>query len=64
MTPAVVLELYGAMIHEKADGAILVCLSGATKAANNWILGKPMMIITPEQLIARRKFPNAPGLLF
>jgi hypothetical protein len=51
VSPAVVRELYGAMLHEDAEFAILVCLSGASKAATAWADGKPIMIMMPETLL-------------
>ncbi len=43
--PAFVRDLYGAMQHEHADGAILACTGGFTDGAYDFAKGKPMRLL-------------------
>jgi len=45
IAPAVVRDLYGAMISEGADGAILVATSGFTTGTQQFAAGKPIELV-------------------
>ena len=49
--PAVVRELYGAMIHEQCSHAYLATLYGLSKAAREWVEGKPITVLTIDDFL-------------
>jgi len=49
--PAIARELFGVMISEKADKAILVCSGGFTKGVYSFVKGKNIELITIENII-------------
>ncbi len=53
ISPGVVRELYGTMIHEKADEGWLVTTSGFYSGARAFAHDKPIKLITIQQLLNR-----------
>ena len=53
-SPAVVRELYGALAHSNASGAILATLNGITPAAREWISGKPISVMTLRHFLPQQ----------
>lgn len=49
--PATVRELYGAMVHAKADSAILVCTTGFTTGVYNFVQDKPIELVDVDGLV-------------
>ncbi|MFQ5862788.1 MAG: restriction endonuclease [Candidatus Brocadiales bacterium] len=49
--PGVVRDLYGTLINEKADKALLASVSGFTKGVFEFIEGKPIELIGLNQII-------------
>jgi hypothetical protein len=49
--PAVVRELFGALQHSNANHAYLATLYGVTASASDWIIGKPITVLTTEDLL-------------
>lgn len=56
----VLRDFYGAMIHEAADGGILVTTGGVSPSAREWAKGKPIEIIELQKLlnILREAYPD------
>lgn len=52
LSAGVVRELYGTLIHQKADEAWLVTTSGYYSGAKQFAQGKPIKLLTIRQLIA------------
>ena len=52
INPGAVRELYGTMIHEKADEAWLVTTSGFYSGARQFAHDKPLRLLTTRQLLA------------
>ncbi len=46
-----VRDLYGVMHHEKADRAVLVTTGGFTAQSREWVRGKPIQLISGEELL-------------
>ncbi len=44
--PAVVRELFGSMVHYRADGAILACTGGFTDGVIDFVRGKPIKLLS------------------
>ena len=51
ISPGVVRELYGTMIHEKADEGWLVTTSGFYSGARQFAQDKPIKLLTIKQLL-------------
>lgn len=49
--PSVIRELYGTMISEKANGAILATLEGVSSKAKEFAKNKPIKILTIDEII-------------
>ena len=49
--PAVIRELYGTMLHEGADEAIVVCTGGFSNAAFAFANGKPIQLVGIEDIL-------------
>jgi len=56
VSPAVVRELYGTLQHSDAQCAFLASTKGASTAAMEWARGKPIIFLTPDDLIMGRGF--------
>ncbi len=54
ISPGIIRELYGTMIHEKADEAWLVTTSGFYSGARDFARDKPIRLITIQQLLNDR----------
>lgn len=50
--PAVVRELYGTMLAEGAHSAILATMLGISLAAREWIINKPITVMTLEDFVS------------
>lgn len=48
---AVVREAVGVMLHHKAQGAFVVGLSGFTRPAHDWVVGKPIRLVDGSHLL-------------
>jgi len=46
-----VRDLYGAMMHARADSAVLACPAGFTKAVRNFATGKPIQLLSVADLV-------------
>jgi len=55
VSPGVVRELYGTLMHQKAPRAILISLNGVTNGAHSFISGKPITIWDRSRLISLQK---------
>lgn len=44
-------DLYGTMIHCKADSAVLACPAGFTKVVENFVTDKPIQLISADDLV-------------
>lgn len=53
ISPAVIRELYGTMLHEKADEGWLVTTAGFHSGAREFARGKPIQLITIEDLLKK-----------
>lgn len=53
--PAVVRELYGVMIHENANLAILATLNGVTVGGRSWMRDKPIRVIELNDILKMSK---------
>ncbi|MBB4082529.1 restriction endonuclease [Brevundimonas lenta] len=51
LSPSVVRELYGALQHSGAQGAILATFDGVTRAAHNWIADKPIAVLNLRHFV-------------
>ena len=49
--PATVRELYGSLIHFRADNAILACTGGFTSGVRDFVRGKPIELISAWELV-------------
>jgi hypothetical protein len=52
--PAVVRDLYGAMIHRGACKAMLICLGGFTPSCREFTKGKPIILVDSKNLVEIR----------
>jgi len=52
MGPGAVRELYGTLLHEEADIAIIVSLGGFTAGASSWARGKPIKMEDVDYVLA------------
>ncbi len=57
--PAIVRELYGAMISFKADSAILACTSGFTVGVSRFVKGKPIELIDVDAILRMQEKLNS-----
>ena len=48
--PAIARELYGSMVHSKADRAVLACTGGFTKGVYVFVKGKPIDLVSGSEL--------------
>ena len=55
VSPEVVRELYGALIHQSAPKAMLISLSGVTNGVESFIKDKPITVWDKTNLIALQK---------
>lgn len=55
VSPHVIRDLYGTMINSKADEAILASISGFTSGVKEYALGKPIDLVSLEDIIRMRK---------
>ena len=55
VSPGVVRELYGALIHQSAPKAMLISLSGVTNGVESFIKDKPITVWDKTNLIALQK---------
>jgi hypothetical protein len=53
--PAMVREVYGALVHEQADEAYLVTTGRLSAAARRWAAGKPLLLIDGEAFEETRR---------
>jgi len=62
---AIVREMYGLLVHHRADAARIVTTGTYTEAAAAFAAGKPIELVTGEQLLAmiRAVQPNASTML-
>ena len=49
--PAIVRELYGTMLAEGANNAILATMRGVTHSAREWIAGKPISVMALDDFV-------------
>lgn len=57
--PEIVRELYGTLLHEKADRAYLVTTATISNSARQWAEGKPLILIDGQALLEDAKW-NTP----
>ena len=55
VSSAVVRDLYGTMMHEKADEAWLVTTTGFSASACDFARGKPIRLITIDEIISKTR---------
>lgn len=55
VSPGVVRELYGTLIHQRAPRAILISLNGVTNGVRSFIKGKQITVWDRSRLIAMQK---------
>ena len=55
VSPAVVRELFGALIDSGADEAILACPSGFTKGVWEFVKSKPIQLVAADELMSMSK---------
>lgn len=48
----VVRDLYGTMLHEEAQGAYLMTTGSFTQKAQDWVVGKPIILYDGEALVS------------
>lgn len=53
VSPAVVRELYGTLLHSEASHAYLATLMGVTQAGRDWASGKPITFLVADDFINR-----------
>ncbi len=65
VAPSVVRDLYGTMLHNRADEAILVTLAGFTLGVKNFVEGKPIELMSlsdiiklQNELVTKKEFPK------
>jgi restriction endonuclease len=58
VSAGVVRELYGTMLHEKADEGWVVITTGFYSGARSFAHGKPIKLITIKELLNRKWQPN------
>lgn len=51
VSPSIVRELYGALLHEKCSHAYFATLHGVSSAAKDWSVGKPITILTLDDFL-------------
>jgi len=44
-------DLYGVLMHSKAESAILVCTAGFTKGVKKFAFGKPIQLVSATELV-------------
>ena len=49
--PAIVRELYGSLVDSRADGALLFCTGGFTRAAKEFAKGKPIDLLSVWDIV-------------
>ena len=47
----VVRDFYGTLQHEKANGGIIIGVSGFSRSAREWAKGKPIRLVSGEELL-------------
>jgi restriction system protein len=55
VSPSVVRELYGVLLHEEADGAVLVATGGFSNAAKEFAEGKPITLLDSSDVFRMEK---------
>jgi HJR/Mrr/RecB family endonuclease len=58
VSPAVVREIYGALLHHKADGAKIVCTNGFTSGAIKFAEGKPIELLAIDEILKMASVPT------
>ena len=48
--PAIARELYGSLIHSRADSAVLACTGGFTRGVYEFVRGKPIALVSASDL--------------
>ena len=55
VSPHVVRDLYGTLVDSQADEAILASISGFTSGVREFVIGKPISLISLEDIIHIQK---------
>lgn len=55
--PAVVRDLFGTMVHERADSAILVATTGFTPGTREFAAGKPITLVDLDDILKMARIP-------
>jgi len=61
ISPGAIRDLYGSLLHHRADEAWLVAMSGFNRGAKSFASGKPIRLLTIRDIIEETDSPNVPS---